>query len=310
MQNKGMDAWQKAGHDSDMFTLAHLSDPHLAPLPDARLSQLLNKRATGLYNWRKKRRFIHDPAVLSRIVADMKALRPDHIAATGDLTNIGLPAEFDRARDWLGGLGAPDDVSAVPGNHDAYVARSLAEMQRACGAFMTGDDGRTGFPFVRRRGPVALIGLSSGVPTAPFIASGRLGEAQLARFATLLQSLERDGAFRAVLIHHPPVSKRARHRGLRDAPDFLRTIARHGAELVMHGHDHVHELIWLDGPQGRVPSVGVPSASAVPGGQHDGAAYNLYRIDGKRGAWLCEMETRGLDATGDIGTLMRAPLLP
>ena len=33
-----------------MFKLAHLSDPHL-PMPPARLGQLLNKRATGYYNW-------------------------------------------------------------------------------------------------------------------------------------------------------------------------------------------------------------------------------------------------------------------
>ena len=45
-----------------MFTLAHLSDPHLAPLPKPRLSELLNKRITGYINWRRRRRFIHDRA--------------------------------------------------------------------------------------------------------------------------------------------------------------------------------------------------------------------------------------------------------
>ena len=34
-----------------MFTLAHLSDPHL-PMPTARAGQLLNKRATGYFNTR------------------------------------------------------------------------------------------------------------------------------------------------------------------------------------------------------------------------------------------------------------------
>ena len=35
------------------------------------------------------------------------------------------------------------------------------------------------FPFVRRRGPLALIGVSSAVPTPPLMATGRLGRAQL-----------------------------------------------------------------------------------------------------------------------------------
>ncbi len=82
-----------------MFTLAHLSDPHLAPLPEPRWSELIGKRVTGYINWQRKRRFIHDPAVLAKIVADLKAQAPDHIAVTGDIANIALPAEFpQRAR--------------------------------------------------------------------------------------------------------------------------------------------------------------------------------------------------------------------
>ena len=51
-----------------------------------------------------------------------------------------------------------------------------------------------------------------------------------------------------------------------DAEVFKRVIAAHGAELILHGHDHVHMINWLDGPDGaRVPAVGVPSASAKPG---------------------------------------------
>jgi 3',5'-cyclic AMP phosphodiesterase CpdA len=84
-----------------MFTLAHLSDPHLAPLPAPRLRELAGKRMTGFINWRRKRRFIHDPAILAEIVADMRAQSPDHIAVTGDIANIGLPAEYVHGRVWL-----------------------------------------------------------------------------------------------------------------------------------------------------------------------------------------------------------------
>ena len=85
-----------------------------------------------------------------------------------------------------------------------------------------------------------------------------------------------------------------------------RIIADHGAELLLHGHDHLHMINWLNGPDGtRVPAVGVPSASAAPGAIKDGAAYNLYRIDGMRGAWQCELISRGLNPSGEVAQQKR-----
>lgn len=284
-----------------MFTLAHLSDPHLAPLPAPRWSELFGKRVTGYINWQRKRRFVHDPMVLAKIVADMKANAPDHIAVTGDIANIALPEEFRRGRDWLESLGSARDVTLVPGNHDIYVQEAANYAKRQWGAFMSDDDGGGGFPFVRRRGPVALIGVSSGVPTAPFLATGWIGTQQLAALAAILNDLKNENLFRVVLIHHPPVSAAGRHKRLLDAPVLLRVIAAHGADLVLHGHDHVNMLNWLNGPNGtKVPAVGVPSASAVPGTDKDAAGYHLYRIAGAPGAWQCELISRGIGADGAV----------
>jgi 3',5'-cyclic AMP phosphodiesterase CpdA len=283
------------------FLLAHLSDPHLAPLPAPRWSELIGKRVTGYINWQRRRRFIHDPAVLAKIVADLKSQAPGTIAVTGDLSNIALPEEFVRGRAWLASLGAPSDVTVIPGNHDAYVRAAAAEPERCWGDFMRGDDGTRGFPFVRRRGPLALIGLSSAAPTAPFMATGRLGEAQRTRLAETLVALAREKVFRVVLIHHPPVSQASGHKRMTDAAQFLRVIGTHGAELLLHGHDHLHMINWLAGPNGaRVPAVGVPSASAAWGMSKDAAAYNLYAIDGAPGAWSCEQISRGIGAAGTV----------
>src|SRR5262245_42522871 len=98
-----------------MFVLAHLSDPHLSPLPRPRWSELAGKRATGYLNWRRNRRLVHRSDVLARVVADLKAQAPDHIAVTGDLVNIALAGEFVPAHAWLAALGAPRDVTLVPG---------------------------------------------------------------------------------------------------------------------------------------------------------------------------------------------------
>ena len=291
------------------FTLAHLSDPHLAPLPEPRWRDLIGKRVTGYINWQRSRRFIHDSGVLAKIVADMRMQVPDHIAVTGDIANIALEEEFERGRKWLQNLGALHDVSLVPGNHDAYVPKAVRYAPQWA-PWMSGDDGAAGFPYVRRRGPLALIGLTTAVSTPWFMATGRLGAAQLARLGDTLAALAREPVFRVVLIHHPPVSPRPANKRMDDSAEFLRVIAAHGAELVLHGHDHLHMLNWLAGPNGaRVPAVGVPSASAAPGLAKDAAAYNLYAIDGAPGAWRCEMTSRGISSAGTVMQQRKLKLL-
>jgi 3',5'-cyclic AMP phosphodiesterase CpdA len=285
------------------FVLAHLSDPHLAPLPRPQLYELAGKRIGGFFNWHRNRSGVHLSAVLDRIVADLKSNAPDHIAVTGDLINLSLAAEFAPARAWLDRLGPPHDVTLVPGNHDTYVRSKARHPERHWADYMRGDDvspsGRPTFPFLRRRGPVALIGLTTAVPAPAFRATGRLGAEQIARFAELAERLGREGIFRVVLIHHPPVTRPERHHErLIDGAEFLDVLKTHGAELVLHGHEHVQALRWFDGPLGRVPVVGVPSASATVGGKYDPAAYNLYAIDGTPGAWRCDMIARGLAADG------------
>jgi 3',5'-cyclic AMP phosphodiesterase CpdA len=293
-----------------MFVLAHLSDPHLGPIPTPRVAELINKRGLGIVNWYRRRHRHHHADVLAAAVADMKAKSPDHIAVTGDLVNVSLDVEFEGAARWLDTLGLPKDVTVVPGNHDAYIRRASGWAAQHWGEFMRGDDGAA-FPFVRRRGPVALIGLTTSLPTGPFMATGRLGPEQLARLAEILITLAREPLFRVVLLHHPPIpNKRHYMKRLIDGPMVRAILAEHGAELVLHGHNHEQQLMWLDGPNGRIPAVGVPSASAIVSTHDEPAAYNLYRIGGEPGAWQCEMVSRGLRAGHDgITELKRERLI-
>jgi 3',5'-cyclic AMP phosphodiesterase CpdA len=345
-----------------VFVLAHLSDPHLAPLPRPPIAELASKRLSGYLNWIRKRRAIHRSDALAAIMRDLAQAGADHIAVTGDLVNIALPAEFENARRWLEALGLPADVSLVPGNHDAYVEGADVLRERLWGPYMAGDaaadtqrgatspsprvrgEGRgegaspraqtrgqapspgaqeradlsphagrgtraetydpNSFPYLRMRGPAALIGVSTAVPTPPFLATGRLGAPQIARMAALLAGAA--AQFRVVLIHHPPhVVPPSRLKRLIDAAAFREAIATAGAELVIHGHDHLRSLAWIDGPCGRVPVIGVPSASAAFGTDHDAAGYNLYRIGGRPGDWTCEVARRGLGADGAVSETER-----
>jgi 3',5'-cyclic AMP phosphodiesterase CpdA len=247
-----------------MFRLAHLSDPHLGPLPPVRFRDLMGKRLTGYANWRLGRGEAQDMAILAALVADVEAQHPDHIAVTGDFANIGLPSEFATTRRFLESIGPPERVSAIPGNHDVYVGGSAAALTPAIGPWMTSDgEKEPGFPFLKRRGRVALIGLSTGVPMPIFVAAGRLGAAQIERLDEMLASLADEKAVRIILIHHPPHKSGAtRLRELTDGAGLRRTLARHGCEAILHGHNHRASLASLPGPRGAIPVIGAPSASA------------------------------------------------
>ncbi|HYN38458.1 MAG TPA: metallophosphoesterase, partial [Rhodospirillales bacterium] len=151
-----------------------------------------------------------------------------------------------------------------------------------------------GFPIVRKRGPVALIGLSTAVPTSPGRSSGRCGAQQLARLAVYLRSAGDAGLFRVVLLHHPPRAHEApRHKQLTDAEGFRAVISEHGAELILHGHEHRFCYVELPGPGGRVPVFGVPSASMLPRGDGSAAAqYHLHHIRRRGGHWSLETHIR------------------
>src|SRR5262245_59275974 len=193
-----------------MFALAHLSDPHLAGWSVDQPVALVSKRITGWLSWTLNRHKIHLSRVLDLMLADMADQPIDHVAVTGDLVNISLPQEFANAARWLQRLGAADKVTVVPGNHDAYVAVKPENGIGRWRDYMTDlgwerqDAAADSFPFVRRIGPIALIGLSTAVPTPPFFASGTLGPAQLKALRDILSQLRQSGAFRVVLIHHPP----------------------------------------------------------------------------------------------------------
>ncbi len=293
--------------------LAHLSDAHIGPLPRPQRRELVGKRLTGYLNWKRSRAFIHDMGVLGRLVEDLKAQRPDHVAMTGDILNIGLRAEFPLARQWLETLGPSHDVSFVPGNHDAYAKGTMPDLAATFAPWILGDrDTKAPYPYLRVREDVALIGLASGVPTPPFIASGRLGHAQCVALATLLEECAAAGLIRVILIHHPPHKGGASFgRALADAAEFEKIIAAQGAELILHGHNHKASVARIAGPKRPVPVVGVASASAIRGTATHRAGYHLFEIEGTAKDYRITARTRGIvpgavsgtSSIGDLGAI-------
>jgi 3',5'-cyclic AMP phosphodiesterase CpdA len=291
------------------FRLAHLSDPHLPPLPVPRLTELAGKRALGYVNWTRNRHKYHRRDVLDTLVSDLQAQVPDHIALTGDLVNLALEAEFAPSLAWLRSVGPPDRVTAIPGNHDAYVRATRQRFRESWADYLAGDDAsQVTFPFLRRRGPLVLIGLSTALPTPFFMATGTLGQSQIAALDQTLSRLAGEEAFRVLLIHHPLRSDSWIKR-LTDASALLAVLKRHGVDLVLHGHDHIHSTIRIEGPRREIPVVGVPSASARAHGQTPAAAYNLFSIARDGTAWRCEQFVRGINDKLQVREIRRVRLI-
>ena len=281
------------------FTLAHLSDLHLSSLDSVKPGELLSKRMLGYISWRLRRRHEHRADVLDALRADLLAEHPDHIAVTGDLTHLGLPQEFRDASSWLARLGAPDGITVVPGNHDAYVREPWQETFAQWSAYMRGDGAGEGtdienaFPSLRIRRHLALIGLSSARPSAPFLATGRLGEGQLQRLDRILERTANAGLFRIVMLHHPPAAHTVRWRkSLRDGATLRTMLKRHEVELVLHGHAHFSAATYLDPALGRNLAIGVPSASAIGKKVDRHATYHVYRIARDNGGWRLRVSVR------------------
>ena len=288
---------------SGRLTFAHVTDAHLTSPDPSGIHELLNKRILGALSWRRRRRHVHRPEVLDALVADLRREAPDHIAITGDLTQIGLPGECAAARAWLDELAPPSAVSLVPGNHDRYARADWSRTVGLWAPFMSPDperppapdrDPEDRFPFLRIRGPVAFIGVSSSVVTPWLMATGSVGAVQRARLDDMLEATGRRALFRVILIHHPPVPGADKWRKrLTDAGELAALIRRRGAELVLHGHTHRLARNWLDGPEGRrVPVIGLSSASALDDEPGREARYALWTVTAGSGGHDLHLRTR------------------
>lgn len=294
-----------------MFRLAHISDVHLGPLPDVTYRELASKRMVGYVNWRRNRRRLLTEGTLGAILEAIKAADADHLAITGDLVNLALDAELDLARLWLEAVGKPEQVSVVPGNHDAYVPGAFDKACRLWAPWMRGDGvegliDRGSFPYLRVRDGVALIGVSTARATAPFMANGFFREEQAEKLGRLLDQTGRRGLFRIVMIHHPPVRAAVpQHKRLFGIGLFHKVVNRHGVDLVIHGHSHLPSLFWIGDRSRPVPVVGVCAAGQGFGGHHPPAQFNLFEIDGAPGDWQVRLTRRGFAEPGqpirDIG---------
>ena len=275
------------------FRLAHLSDLQLPPPPlPFRWRDVASKRLLSRFAWRRKQHR-HNQAVLDAIAADIATHAPDHVIITGDVINFATPEEFAAARTWLEGLGDPANVTVSPGNHDALSAAGAPKSFAPWEPWLGDDD--TDFPYLRVRGPVALINLSSAVPTALHLAQGTLGATQIERAKALLRETGARGLYRVVLLHHPVATGVvAGRKALTDAETLRAALAETGAELILHGHAHEALMTRTAGPTGPIPILAVPAASTPVGGHGQPARWNEIAIQRDGAGFRTQVTAHGI----------------
>jgi 3',5'-cyclic AMP phosphodiesterase CpdA len=274
-----MDTDKGTALSGNPLRFAHLSDLHLPHEPRLRLSEHFSKRQLSVWSWRR-RRAVQSPKVLEALRVEMAAHRPDRILVTGDLTNFSLPAEFAAAAAWLEQLPAP--ASVVPGNHDRLVAVPEADGWGKLARWSTAGE----WPYVHRHGWVSFIGLRSALPTAPLLASGRLGSAQCTRLAEVLAQERVAGQLAILMLHHPVADGVVRARkALRDRRELRAVLREQGAALVLHGHARNARLDALPGPAGPIPCLCVPSSTALPNPHDEAARWHLLELPATASGW-------------------------
>jgi Icc protein len=165
-----------------------------------------------------------------RVLGSFKP-RPDVLLITGDLTECGLPAEYDNLADILKRtLSLP--IYVIPGNHDRRdnLRARLAHLPRVVSDLPF-------FQYTIEDHPVRLVMLDTVVPGE---AHGALSDAQLEWLDRTLA--EQPSKPTLVAMHHPPFATGMPHMdaiALLQPERFCFVIARHGqVQRIICGHHH------------------------------------------------------------------------
>lgn len=290
--------------------IGHISDLHILEVDEVRPWHFLNKRLVGATNLLLKRGKRHSTAVVELALGRLEELGVDHIAITGDLTNLALPSEFRAARRVVGSIrDARSRVSLIPGNHDYYTpdAETDRRFETAFADYLVSDlpayQQRSGYPFCKLRGDVAIVGLNSGIATLPLYATGFVRPDELDATRALLADPQLAQRFVVVMIHHhllPFEHSRVEYlRRLTNASDVLRVLREHNVDLAIHGHNHHFSTVELPhlGGRGvlRICEAGSTSTAHYSRAEF-GGKFNVYHIEDGH---LAKIETHLFEARDD-----------
>lgn len=280
--------------------IAHLSDLHILDLKNVPPRAFLSRRLMGGINLITRRRGAHSAEVFERLLEDLLEQGPDHTVITGDLSNLALDSEFERVAAYLRLLWDYDRLSVIPGNHDYYTPEAIREhrFEKAFYPYMFPDFSDLDsefYPYAKRVDRVSIFGLCSAVLPPVGYAWGEVKAAQMMRLVHLVHEPRFRNTFKIVLIHHHFHQRRSMTEfsgTLKGRDELADLFLENGVDLVLHGHDHIGRLGWLQNGTRRIPVVCAGSATATDPRPDRAGRYNIYTIDD---TGLARIEVRRYD---------------
>jgi 3',5'-cyclic AMP phosphodiesterase CpdA len=165
------------------------------------------------------------------LLREVKALTPDLVVVSGDLTQRARKHQFQQAKAFLDRL--PDPYLVIPGNHDVPLYNVFDRLFRSLERYKAHIRPEVDMT-VRVEGLLA-VGLNSAFGWTND--RGRLTETQL-RMAEETFANTPDADFRVLVTHHHFVCPSGVHQGpLPEA--LLHRFSSWGVELVLTGHTHL-----------------------------------------------------------------------
>jgi 3',5'-cyclic AMP phosphodiesterase CpdA len=240
--------------------VAHLSDVHM--LESGKVASVMQGLAIRIVSVGRGVDPRGRATTLERALSAAVRAGADHVVVSGDLTEVGAPAQFEAFAHVLHDSRIPpENVTLVPGNHDAYTSgeawrRALEGPLRAYRGNAADREGK-----VVERGDVVFLPVDVSCPQPITRSAGELR----ADDASALESRFADPALAkkalVVVQHHHPFAhaSSALHwlDGLRGSARLMGSLARHAHVQVLHGHLHkaVDRLVGI----GKSRVLGAPA---------------------------------------------------
>ena len=141
------------------------------------------------------------------------------------------------------------------------------------------------FPYLKVRNEIALIGLSTAIPTLPFMCYGKIGKDQLIKLEDIFIYLSKKNYFKILILHHP-IHKIGpfNYKGLLDNDKLIKLLDDYNIELLLHGHLHKDSITYLKTKNSIIPCFGIPSSSNV-NKKAKQFSYNKYEIYKMNDEW-------------------------
>lgn len=280
--------------------IAHISDLHIFEPSSIKLSGLLSKRITGLFNLYTFRKNKYSFNVFQRLVDDIIDENPDHVICTGDISNLALDSEFEKAKNILQLIGGYRKLSVIPGNHDYYTAGAVRSRRFESYFFPYmfkhfSDLDVNLYPYIKEVGNVVIAGLCSAINTLPLLAYGRIDHKQIGKLIEQLSKPRYDNKFKILIFHHNLHKRNYVDDildGLVNKKEIFNLIRELKPDMVLYGHDHDYHNFVVENAGKKTYIFCNGSSTRIDEDNNKVARYNIYTIENNK---FQDVETKIFD---------------